>query len=965
MDILRVFTAFSGYDSQCMALDRLGIGYELVGWSEIDKYAIKAHNAVYPQYSDRNYGDISKIDWDRVPDFDLFTMSSPCFVEGTLVLTKNGYKPIEDITLSDEVLTHTNTFHKVIKPMRRRYESVVYNLSSPIFNDLTCTEEHPLYVRRMWRKGHESRRTFDEPQWLSPKQMMADLVSGCKPATRRYYIGYAINKESRLPQWDGSIDNRWGHHNEVNHLSPLFTNPSFWYIMGRYVGDGWKRDSEYGKSIIICCGGRNEGRLIEAFSEVGWHFRAVEERTVRKYIICMNELFAFVERYGYYAYGKHIDGETLNLPKDLLKGFIEGVIDSDGCFINGVYKITSVSKELVYGLGQCVAKVYNRPFSIYKTLRPEKTMIGDRLVNQRDSWNINWKIGSDKQDKAFYEDGYIWAPINKIEWANKRCEVYNMEVDSDNSYTANGAIAHNCQDFSSAGLQKGGAEGSGTRSSLLWECRKAILAKRPKYVLFENVKALVSDKFRPYFLKWQNELSSYGYSNYAKVLNAKDYGVPQNRERIFMVSILGGEGTFYFPRPFKLEKRLKDILEEHVDERYYLSDKLIECFIKRTEIAINKGNGFRFSPTGGNCVAKAITTKEGCRTGDNYIKEPAIHQVGNIAKSTAWANPQIGRVYLSDGLSPTLNTMRGGGKQPIITVIRGRSGIYGNRRLNDMIDNGAIPCNKKVYVDAYNGICRDDISGTITTRVDASNLYFISEPNVLTPKRTEYGKSIRKQYEAGEVEEKRKNIQQLESRNDGLSNAITTVQKDNLLFEPCCLGYTHWKDGKVVSRHTQEYANTIHTHTGRGGNTDCFVMEVKKQAEYLRSIANKTRNCQCDVTINEDFSLRPFQKDSRKSGISELQTDYGGSTGSTLIAARPNLVYDEITNYRIRKLTERECFRLMGVSEADIDKIQNAGISKTQQYKMAGNSIVVDVLYYIFRKLFVDKGNEERQLTLF
>lgn len=102
-----------------------------------------------------------------------------------------------------------------------------------------------------------------------------------------------------------------------------------------------------------------------------------------------------------------------------------------------------------------------------------------------------------------------------------------------------------------------------------------------------------------------------------------------------------------------------------------------------------------------------------------------------------------------------------------------------------------------------------------------------------------------------------------------------------------------------------------------------------------------------------------------KSGISELQTDYGGSTGSTLIAARPNLVYDEITNYRIRKLTGRECFRLMGVSEADIDKIQNAGISKTQQYKMAGNSIVVDVLYYIFRKLFVDKGNEERQLTLF
>ena len=75
---LRVFTAFSGYDSQCLALNRLGIPYILVGWSEIDKFAIQAHNALFPEASDRNYGDIAKIDWGRVPDFDLFTMSSPC-----------------------------------------------------------------------------------------------------------------------------------------------------------------------------------------------------------------------------------------------------------------------------------------------------------------------------------------------------------------------------------------------------------------------------------------------------------------------------------------------------------------------------------------------------------------------------------------------------------------------------------------------------------------------------------------------------------------------------------------------------------------------------------------------------------------------------------------------------------------------------------------------------------------------
>lgn len=76
--IVRVFTAFSGYDSQCMSLERLGVEYELVGWSEIDKSAIKAHNAIYPEWSERNYGDISKIEWDRVPDFDIFTYSFPC-----------------------------------------------------------------------------------------------------------------------------------------------------------------------------------------------------------------------------------------------------------------------------------------------------------------------------------------------------------------------------------------------------------------------------------------------------------------------------------------------------------------------------------------------------------------------------------------------------------------------------------------------------------------------------------------------------------------------------------------------------------------------------------------------------------------------------------------------------------------------------------------------------------------------
>lgn len=140
-----------------------------------------------------------------------------------------------------------------------------------------------------------------------------------------------------------------------------------------------------------------------------------------------------------------------------------------------------------------------------------------------------------------------------------------------------------CTDISNAGVQKGLEEGSGTRSSLLWECKKAIETKRPKFLLMENVKALVSQKFLPYYKKWEQYLAGLGYDNYCKVMNAKDYGVPQNRERIFIVSILGDHNGFQFPNPVPLEKRLKDVLEENVDEKYYLSDKAIESFLKHNE----------------------------------------------------------------------------------------------------------------------------------------------------------------------------------------------------------------------------------------------------------------------------------------------------------------------------------------------------------------------------------------------
>jgi DNA (cytosine-5)-methyltransferase 1 len=175
-----------------------------------------------------------------------------------------------------------------------------------------------------------------------------------------------------------------------------------------------------------------------------------------------------------------------------------------------------------------------------------------------------------------------YGDISKIDWNN---------VPDFDLFT----YSFPCTDISSAGKQEGLKEGSGTRSSLLWECKRDIEIKRPKHLLMENVKALVSEKFLPFFLDWERYLRSLGYMNYSEVLNAKDYGVPQNRERIFMVSTLETE-TYHFPKPFKLELRLKDVLEQEVPDKYYLSEKAINGFTQHNKNHEKKGTGFMFEP---------------------------------------------------------------------------------------------------------------------------------------------------------------------------------------------------------------------------------------------------------------------------------------------------------------------------------------------------------------------------------
>lgn len=190
-----------------------------------------------------------------------------------------------------------------------------------------------------------------------------------------------------------------------------------------------------------------------------------------------------------------------------------------------------------------------------------------------------------------------------------------------------------CQDISLAGSTRGLSEGSGTRSSLLWECRRVIEGKKPKYLLMENVKNLVGKKFKPDFDGWLIWLESQGYTNYWKVLNAKNYGVPQNRERVFVVSILGEHKPFEFPAEVELLPRLKDLLEPKVGESYFLKQELQDKFKLYPEAAY-------------------------------YPNE--LMQLGTV-EYDKWFE-SMRRVYSMEGICPTLTTMQGGDRQPKIGV---------------------------------------------------------------------------------------------------------------------------------------------------------------------------------------------------------------------------------------------------------------------------------------------------------
>ena len=211
-----------------------------------------------------------------------------------------------------------------------------------------------------------------------------------------------------------------------------------------------------------------------------------------------------------------------------------------------------------------------------------------------------------------------------------------------------------CQDISTAGKGAGAKEGSGTRSSLVYEAIRIVSVLNPKFVIWENVKGLVSKKHRPVLDDYIDKLNELGYRSQFQILNAKDYGIPQNRERIFVVSVRNDVHVdFTFPAKQELKLKLKDILEDDVDEKYYLSDEQVNK-IKHSKFTQEKA---RLQEKDYSDTLLARDWKD-----PKCVEVTKKYGIFDTEKQTH----QAGSVYDKNGLAPTLDTMQGGWRQPCI-----------------------------------------------------------------------------------------------------------------------------------------------------------------------------------------------------------------------------------------------------------------------------------------------------------
>lgn len=543
---LKVFSCFACGGGSTMGYKLAGC--EVLGCVEIDK----AMNEVYVKNHKPKYNYLMDIrDFNKLDDLpeelynlDILDGSPPCFAAGTLVKTKNGYKPIEEIIVNDKVFTHKGNYKQVYDIMSKQVNEY-YELKIQGCFPIKVTKNHPFYVRTMKRVGNSQKRVFSRPKWIEVQDLyIAKNNSGT--IKEQNYIGFPINTIEELPKWNGVeyTHNIYGKTKIIKHKYNLnFSNIDFWFFVGRYIGDGWLRDDR--KEVLICCSKNEQLELKNIIEKANLKFTLSEERTTYRFTIHNVELYEYLKQFGKGAKNKELTNDIYNLPIKHLQSFIDGYISADGYIENNkIYKISTVSEKLAFGIQQCIAKAYKQPTTI--TIRKPKNEILSRQINTSICYTISFRKTKCKQQHFIFDNNYLWLPFRNKTLKSEPLRVYNLSVEQDESYTVYNFSVHNCTTFSMAGeredswgKKKKFREGlkEQTLDDLSFVFIDTVAKLKPKCVIMENVEGLLLGNAWGYVQRIYKQFDEIGYRVKHWLLKGENMGVPQTRHRVFFIAL--------------------------------------------------------------------------------------------------------------------------------------------------------------------------------------------------------------------------------------------------------------------------------------------------------------------------------------------------------------------------------------------------------------------------------------------
>lgn len=458
------------------------------------------------------------------------TASPPCFTADTLILTARGLVFIPEVRVGDEVLTHLGRWRKVLAVGSRESETLTLKGQGA---SLRTTANHPIWSR----DRHRGRGDLGHPEWTP-----AGGMGGKFWATPTDFAPLEV------PPIGGR---------------GLEFSPEFWWMVGRWLGDGWTRVRQYGSGqgneVIICCAEDEStdlgGRLTEIAPTAGVRASSGElrwscskQRTTHRWTCSHNGLVEWLRReFGVGAHSKGLPAWVFGLSIEDRQNLLDGYVSADGGHDRraGIIYAVTASKRLAISI-RLLAESLGLESRLQFVPRPATHTIEGRTVNQSSWYRPSWRDAPTTRRFTHASNQHRWGLVRKVE-AGPVERVWNLEVDEDNTYVADGIVVHNCQSFSASGKGEGrkhldrivaqihdldwSTEGLDDRTAHVLHTGRWVSALLPEWVCFEQVRSV-----QPIWDAYADVMREWGYSVWTGLLNAVDYGTPQKRIRSVLVA---------------------------------------------------------------------------------------------------------------------------------------------------------------------------------------------------------------------------------------------------------------------------------------------------------------------------------------------------------------------------------------------------------------------------------------------